>query len=82
MAKIKVKQARATMTIGNLEPSWEVVVDYGGGVEVCIPLPAHYLITDDFEMQERQSLEAMESLAEALLHFVDQTRKRSLDDQS
>jgi hypothetical protein len=37
---------------------------------VNIPLPARYLITDDAETQRRQSVEAMESLAEALLRFA------------
>lgn len=77
MAKIEVKQVRATTTIGDLEPHWEAVVDYGVfAATVNIPLPARYLITDDAEMQRRQSVEAMESLAEALVRFANQTRKQ------
>jgi hypothetical protein len=76
MAKIKVKRVHAPMTISDVEPLWFVEMDYGGGVEVHIPLPAHDLITDGVETQTSQSLEAMESLAKALLDFVDQTRKR------
>ena len=29
LARIEVKEAKATMTHGYLEPPWEVVVDYG-----------------------------------------------------
>jgi hypothetical protein len=77
MARIEVKKVCATMTIGDLEPHWEAVVDYGEFAEpVNIPLPARCLIGDDFETHRRQSVEAMESLAEALLRFADQTRKR------
>jgi hypothetical protein len=75
MPKIEVKQARAAMTIDNPEPHWVVDVDYGA-FEVTIPLPARCLITDDFQTQRRQSVEAMESLAEALLRFADHTRKQ------
>jgi hypothetical protein len=41
-----------------------------------IPLPARCLIDDDFETQTRDYVEAMENLAEALIRFADQTRKR------
>ncbi len=75
MAKIEVKKVRSTMTKDDLEPHWEVVVDYGA-FEVNIPLPARYLITDDAGTQRRQSVEAMESLAKALLRFANQTRKQ------
>jgi hypothetical protein len=75
MPKIEVLRARSTMTIDDLEPHWVADVDYGA-FEVTIPLPARCLITDDFETQRRQSVEAMESLAEALLRFADQTRKQ------
>lgn len=75
MAQIEVKNVQATMTTSDMEPQWVVVVDYGAH-EVKIPLPAHYLITDDFETQRRQSLLAMENLAEALLRFARQTRKQ------
>jgi hypothetical protein len=75
MPKVEVKRALATMTISDKEPHWIVEVDYGA-FEVSIPLPARYLATDDFPTQRRQSVEAMESLAEALLRFADQTRKR------
>jgi hypothetical protein len=62
MAQIEVKRVQATATVGDLDPQWEVVVDYGHGVEVCIPLAAHCLRNDDVEMQQRLSLEAMENL--------------------
>jgi hypothetical protein len=75
MPKIEVKQTRSVMTIDDREPHWVVDVDYGA-FEVTLPLPARCLITDDFATQRRQSVEAMESLAEALLRFADQTRKR------
>jgi hypothetical protein len=75
MPKIEVKRAQASATISDREPHWEAVVDYGA-FEVNIPLPARYLQNDDFETQRRQSVEAMESLAKALLRFADQTRKR------
>jgi hypothetical protein len=75
MAKIEVKQVQSTMTTDDREPHWVAVVDYGS-FEVEIPLPARYLITDDAQTQRRQSVEAMENLAEALLRFADQTRKR------
>jgi len=45
-------------------------------LEVQIPLPARCLIDDDFETQTRDYVEAMENLAEALIRFADQTRKR------
>jgi hypothetical protein len=80
MPKIEVKKVRANMTISDMEPHWEAVVDYGA-FEVNIPLPARYLIDDDVETQTHEFLEAMESLARDLLRFADQTRKRWLDDQ-
>jgi hypothetical protein len=74
MAKIEVIKVRATMTIGDLEPHWEAVVDYGEfAAPVNIPLPARLLTTDDAGTQRRQSVEAMESLAEALVRFANQT---------
>jgi hypothetical protein len=36
---IEVKQVRATATIDEPEPRWEVVVSYGPNDEVVIPLP-------------------------------------------
>jgi hypothetical protein len=75
MPKIEVKRAKASMTIDDREPHWVAVVDYGA-FEVEIPLPARYLLDDDSGTQRRQSVEAMESLAEALLRFADQTRKQ------
>jgi hypothetical protein len=75
MPKVEAKRTRATMTKTDFEPHWLVDVDYGA-FEVSIPLPARYLATDDFQTQRRQSVEAMESLAEALLRFADQTRKQ------
>ena len=80
MPKIEVKRVLANMTKTDMEPHWEAVVDYGA-FEVNIPLPARYLIDDDVETQTHEFLEAMESLARALLRFADQTRKRWLDDQ-
>ena len=41
MSNVEVKQVRANMTINDMEPHWEVVVDYGA-FEVSIPLPARY----------------------------------------
>jgi hypothetical protein len=79
MAKIEVKKIQSTKTKSELEPRWEAIVDYGA-FEVKIPLPARCLITDDFETQRHQFVGAMESLAEALLRFADQTRKRSPHD--
>jgi hypothetical protein len=76
MAKPKVKQFRSTATLDNPEPLWEVIVDYGGGVEIAIPLQAHHLRTDDVSEQDHQACEATENLARALLDFVDQFRKR------
>jgi hypothetical protein len=71
MAKPKVEQVRSIATEDNPEPVWEVIVDYGGGEEVVIPLRAHHLTTDDVLEQQRQACEAMESLAAALLDFAD-----------
>jgi hypothetical protein len=75
MPKVEVKRLVSSMTIDDMEPHWVAVVDYGA-LEVQIPLPARYLLDDDFETQRRQFVPAMESLAEALLRFADQTRKR------
>jgi hypothetical protein len=75
MAKIEVKRVQSTMTKDDKEPHWVAVVDYGR-FEVELPLPARYLITDDYQTQRRQFVVAMENLAEALLRFADQTRKR------
>jgi hypothetical protein len=75
MPKIEVKRARASATISDREPHWVLDVDYGA-FEVQIPLPAHYLQDDDFQTQRRQSVEAMESLAEALLRYADRIRKQ------
>ena len=73
---IKVKQIRSIATEDDREPVWKAIVDYGGGVEIEIPLRAHHLPTDDMAEQRRQACEAMESLARALLDFADQFRKR------
>jgi hypothetical protein len=75
MPKIEVKRLVSSMTINDMEPHWIAVVDYGA-FEVNIPLPAQYLLHDDFETQRRQFVPAMESLAEALLRFADQTPKQ------
>jgi hypothetical protein len=80
MTKPQVKQIRSIATEDNPEPLWEVIVDYGGGVEVVIPLRAHHLTTDDVLEQHRQACEAMESLARALLDFANQLRKRWSND--
>ena len=74
MAKIEVKKVQATMTVDDRELHWEAVVCYGA-YDVTIPLPARDLI-GDAPAQRRQSVEAIESLAKALLAFADQTRKR------
>jgi hypothetical protein len=75
MAKIEVRNFQSTMAQDDMEPHFEAVVDYGE-FEVKIPLPARCLATDDWEMQERQCVQAMESLAEALLEFAGGLRKR------
>jgi hypothetical protein len=49
---------------------------------VEIPLPARYLIDDEVDTQMHEFVEAMESLAEALTRYADQTRKRSLAGRS
>jgi hypothetical protein len=76
MAKIEAKQVRATMTREEMEPPWEAVVAYGPhGPVVVIPLPGRQLPTDDLPQSYRESIEAMESLARALLDFADHIRK-------
>jgi hypothetical protein len=75
MPKVEVKRVLASLTIGDMEPHWIADVDYGA-FEVQIPLPARCLIDDDFETQTRDYVLAMENLAEALIRFADQTRKR------
>ena len=77
MPTIEVKRVQASMTISDMEPHWVAVVDYGA-LEMEIPLPARYLVNDDFDTQMHEFVEAMESLAEALTRYADQTRKRSL----
>jgi hypothetical protein len=69
MAKIEVKQVRATMTHGEMEPHWEVVVSYGS-VEVVIPLPARQLPTDDWPQSHRESIEAIKRIARALINEI------------
>jgi hypothetical protein len=81
MAGIKVLRVQSKMTEGDREPLWYAVVDYGDGVEIRIPLRAHYLITDDALEQQRQSIDAMENLARAMLDFANRTRKRWPNDQ-
>jgi hypothetical protein len=63
------------MTTTDWEPHWLADVDYGA-FEVSIPLPARYMVDDDPETQSRDYVEAMESLAEALLNFAKETRKQ------
>jgi hypothetical protein len=76
-AKIEVKQVRATMTRDEMEPQWEVVVSYGPhAADVVIALPGRQLATDDLAQSHRESVEAMESLATALLEFSDHIRKQ------
>jgi hypothetical protein len=75
MPKVEVKRVLASLTIDDMEPHWIADIDYGA-FEVQIPLPARCLIDDDFETQTRDYVEAMENLAEALIRFADQTRKR------
>jgi hypothetical protein len=77
-AEGRSKQVRANMTINDMEPHWEAVVDYGA-FEVSIPLPARYQKDADVDTQTHEFVEAMESLAKALLGFADQTRIRWLD---
>jgi hypothetical protein len=81
MPKIEVKRVQASMTISDMEPHWVAVVDYGA-FEAEIPLPARYLIDDEVDTQMHEFVEAMESLAEALTRYADQTRKRSLAGRS
>jgi hypothetical protein len=74
---IEVKQVRATMTLTDMEPHWEAVVSYGDFVEgVVIRLPGRQLPTDDWTQSHRESTEALESLAKALLDFAAHTRKQ------
>ena len=75
MPTIEVKRVQASMTISDMEPHWVAVVDYGA-FEVEIPLPARYLMDDDVDTQAHEFVEAMESLAKALLRYANQTRKR------
>ena len=75
MPKIEVIRAHAPEIIGDSEPHWIVDVDYGA-FQVSIPLPARYLYDDDPKTQRCQSVEAAESLAEALLRFANHIRKR------
>jgi hypothetical protein len=75
MPTIEVKRVQASMTISDMEPHWVAVVDYGA-FEVEILLPARYLMDDDIDTQTHEFVEAMESLAKALLRYADQTRKR------
>jgi hypothetical protein len=77
VAKIEVKQVRATMTLGEeMEPHWEAVVSYGPHVaDVVIPLPARQLPTDDLAQGYRESIEAMETRARAFLDFASHIRK-------
>jgi hypothetical protein len=81
MPKIEVKRVQASMTISDMEPHWVAIVDYGA-FEVEIPLPARYLMDDDIDTQTHEFVEAMESLAEALTRYADQTRKRSFAGRS
>jgi hypothetical protein len=74
VAKIEVKLVRATATQDEMAPHWEAVIDYGA-FEAVVPLPGRMLPGDDWAEQRRESLEAMERLAKALLRFVDRTRK-------
>ncbi len=77
MAKIEVLRVQGTLTLDNpTEAERQAIVDYGGGRAVTIPLPAHYLLQDEPAEQRCRSVEAMESLARALLHFADHTRKQ------
>ena len=75
MPTIEVKRVQASMTISDMEPHWVAVVNYGA-FEVEILLPARYLMDDDIDTQTHEFVEAMESLAKALLRYADQTRKR------
>jgi hypothetical protein len=70
MAKIEVKEVKATMTEDNMEPHWVAVVDYGF-TTVEIPLPARQLAGDDFSVGLPESIEAIKSLATAPLRFAE-----------
>jgi hypothetical protein len=71
---IEVKQVQAAVTLTEREPRWEVVVSYGPNDEVVIPLPGRQLATDDRAQDYRESIEAMERLATALLDFAGHIR--------
>jgi hypothetical protein len=75
MAKIEVKDVLATETLTEKEPRWIVVVSYGPGDEIEIPLPARHLQGDDWAQNFAESLEGMERLARALLDFVEHRRR-------
>jgi hypothetical protein len=82
VAKIEVKQVRATMTLTDSEPRWEVVVSYGPNDEIVIPLPARELAGDDWSQSYAESLAAMERLAGALFDFVVRIRTSRPNDLS
>lgn len=73
MAKIEVKEFRSTATQTEKEPQWHVVVLYGRD-EIEIPLPEVHLIGDDLAEIHRGPVEALESLARALLDFAARIR--------
>ena len=77
LARIEVKRVRATMTRDENEPRWDVIVSYRPhAADVVIPLPGRQLATDDLAQSHRKSVEAMESLARALLEFAGRIRKQ------
>jgi hypothetical protein len=82
VAKIKVVNLWNRATQADPHPHWYVTVDYGGGTRIDIPLAAHYLPTDDALEQKRQSCEAMENLAKALLDFAGRIRSRWPNDRA
>ncbi len=56
------------------------VADYGHGSEVEIPLPCHFLGSDDRATIDAEIAQGMESLAKALLAYVHRKRMRKSHD--
>jgi hypothetical protein len=73
LAKIKISLSLGRMF--NIEKlDWGCVISYGPGKKMEIPLPVRILV-NDWVRNEAEALEAMESLARALLDFVDHRRR-------
>ena len=73
-----MKAFRPCLIRATKAPHWEAVIDYNGQ-EVTILLPRHLLGSDTVTQQHREAIEAMESLAEALLEFSRQMRENEPD---